>query len=67
MALSGTELESVLEELIAALDRRVPRVEQAGEAGIARDAAALRAKAVKRLAELVGNTDSPPASAGDQP
>ena len=52
MAVSTNELGSVLEELIAALDRRVPRVEQAGEAGIARDAAALRAKAVARLAEL---------------
>ena len=52
MALSGNELGTVLEELIAALDRRVPRVEQAGEAAIARDAAALRAKAVARLAEL---------------
>ena len=41
-----------LEELIAALDRRVPRVERAGEAAIARDAAALRAKAVERLAQL---------------
>ena len=41
-----------LEELIAALDRRVPRVERAGEAEIARDAAALRAKAVERLAQL---------------
>ena len=41
-----------LEELIAALDRRVPRVAQAGEVDIARDAAALRAKAVARLAEL---------------
>ena len=45
------ELARELEELIAALDRRVARVEQAGEAGIARDAAALRAKAVRRLAE----------------
>jgi hypothetical protein len=41
-----------LEQLIEALDRRVPRVEHAGEAAIARDAAALRAKAVARLAEL---------------
>lgn len=41
-----------LEELIAALDRRVPHVERAGEAAIARDAAALRAKAASRLAEL---------------
>jgi hypothetical protein len=58
MAVSTNELESVLEELIAALDRRVPRVEQAGEAGIARDAAALRAKAVKRLTELVRDSTS---------
>jgi len=46
------DLARELAELIGALDRRVPRVEQAGEAAIARDAAALRAKAVKRLAEL---------------
>jgi hypothetical protein len=52
MAVSAKELGTVLEELIAALDRRVPRVEQAGEAAIARDAASLRAKAVARLAEL---------------
>jgi hypothetical protein len=67
MAVSTNELESVLEELIAALDRRVPRVEQAGEAGIARDAAALRAKAVKRLAELVRDTVHPPTSAANPP
>jgi len=41
-----------LEELIAALDRRLPGVEQAGEVAIAQDAAALRAKAIARLAEL---------------
>jgi hypothetical protein len=67
MAVSTNELESVLEELIAALDRRVPRVEQAGEAGIARDAAALRAKAVKRLTELGRDTVQPPTSAADPP
>jgi hypothetical protein len=49
---SAPDLATVLEELIAALDRRLPRVEQAGEAAIARDAAALRAKALARLAEL---------------
>jgi hypothetical protein len=54
MAVSVCELTRDLEELIAALDRRVRRVEQAGEADIARDAAALRAKAVTRLAELTG-------------
>ena len=52
MAVNAGELTRELEELIAALDRRVPRVEQAGELEIARDAAALRAKAVDRLAEL---------------
>jgi hypothetical protein len=54
MTVSSCDLDVAreLEELIAALDRRVPRVEQAGEAAIARDAAALRAKAVKRLADL---------------
>ena len=41
-----------LRELIAALDRRVPRVERAGELAIARDAADLKARALKRLAEL---------------
>lgn len=41
-----------LHELIAALDRRVPRVERAGEVAIARDAAALRKKAVQRIAQL---------------
>jgi hypothetical protein len=52
MVTNTCQLSCELEELIAALDRRVPRVELAGEADIARDAAALRAKAVQRLAEL---------------
>ena len=52
MAVTACDLERELQELIAALDRRVPRVERAGEASIARDAAALRAKAVRRLAEI---------------
>ena len=41
-----------LHELVAALDRRVPRVERAGEVAIARDAAALRKKALQRIAML---------------
>ncbi len=44
-----------LRELIAALDRRVPRVERAGEASIASEAAALKVKAERRLAELERN------------
>jgi hypothetical protein len=43
-----------LQELIEALDRRVPHVERAGEAAIADDAANLKAKALIRLAELEG-------------
>jgi hypothetical protein len=62
-----TELARELEELIEALDRRVPRVEKAGEAAIARDAAALRAKAVDRLAELVGGTALPPPTSEEDP
>lgn len=52
MEVDRAELVRELNELVAALDRRLPRVEQAGEASIARDAAALREKAMKRLAEL---------------
>jgi len=57
MPMNPSELTRELEELIAALDRRVPRVEEAGEAAIARDAAALRAKASNRLAELAAATE----------
>ena len=59
MAVNVSELVRELEELIAALDRRLPHVERAGEAAIARDAAALRAKAVARLAELAGASREP--------
>ncbi len=41
-----------LRELIAALDRRLPHIERAGEIEIASDAASLRARAVARIAEL---------------
>ena len=43
---------ATLRELIAAIGSRVPRVERAGEAKIARDAATLRQEAVDRIAEL---------------
>ena len=43
---------TALRELVEALDRRVPHVERLGEAGIARDAIALRQEAAIRLAEL---------------
>jgi len=41
-----------LDELIAALDRRVPHVERVGEISIARAAAALKSEALKRIEEL---------------
>jgi hypothetical protein len=39
-------------ELVAALDRRVPRLEREGERDISRDAQALRRAALTRIAEL---------------
>lgn len=41
-----------LRQLIDALNRRVPHIERVGEAKIARDAAELMEKALKRLNEL---------------
>jgi hypothetical protein len=41
-----------LQELVAALDRRVPQVQRAGEVSIAHEAAALKARALKRHEEL---------------
>ena len=47
-----TRLIRRLEELIASLDSRVPHLEREGEIQIAREAAALRDKAMRRLAQL---------------
>jgi hypothetical protein len=44
-----------LRELVAALDRRVPHLTRTGETAIARDAAALRREALKRIAELAAS------------
>ena len=52
MAMSRSHAVRALLELIAALDRRVPQAQRAGEASIARDAAALKARALNRIAEL---------------
>lgn len=41
-----------LSELIAAIDRRLPQVERAGEAAIANAAMRLRTEAAKRIVEL---------------
>ena len=47
-----TEQIQILRELIEALDRRVPHIERTGEIQIARDAASLRERALKRIAAL---------------
>jgi len=57
-AQSGTLAED-LRELIAALDRRVPHLERKGELAIARDAAELKAAAIKRLAEIERSVEKP--------
>lgn len=48
--LSATRAQ--LSELIAALDRRLPQVQRAGEETIAHAAVRLRTEAEKRIAEL---------------
>jgi len=51
---AATESDDLLalQELIEALDRRVPHIERAGEAKIADDARRLRASASERIALL---------------
>lgn len=50
--ISRTQTVRALHELIAALDRRAPHVERAGEVAIARAAAALKAEALGRIDAL---------------
>jgi hypothetical protein len=47
-----TRLIHRLEELVASLESRVPHLEREGEIQIAREAAALRDKARRRLEQL---------------
>ena len=56
--MSAAELADALEELIAAIDRRVPGLTGAREEAIAHDASVLRHCAATRLADLVA-TDAP--------
>ena len=49
------ELVRDLQELIAALERRVPHIDRLGETEIAHDAATLKCKAEKRLAQLAAD------------
>ena len=46
------DLIARLRELIEALESRVPHLEREGEMRIAQDAAALKEKALERIAEL---------------
>ena len=46
-------------ELVAALDRRVPRLEREGEGAIVRDARDLRRAALKRIAEIERSVSIP--------
>ena len=48
----GSPLLIALEELVEALDRRIPQMERIGEADIAADASRLRASAKQRIAAL---------------
>jgi len=58
-AVENNRAETVraLRDLIAALDRRTPHVERAGEASIAEAAVALKLAALKRLDELNAKPD----------
>ena len=49
---TNQQLIQDLPELIRALDLRVPHLERTGEVSIARDAAALKHRALERIAEL---------------
>ncbi|HVZ20109.1 MAG TPA: hypothetical protein VG871_03550 [Vicinamibacterales bacterium] len=51
-------LVDALRELVAAIDRRIPHLERAGEEAIARDAAALKEAALRRIAECSTTTDT---------
>jgi hypothetical protein len=52
VAMTRSGLVRELLELIAAIDRRMPQMHRAGEASIARDAASLKARALRRIDEL---------------
>ena len=57
---SGRQTIDHLAELVEAIDRRLPQVARAGETAIATAAAALRADALKRIAELEAETTGQP-------
>ena len=64
------QLIGQLRELIDALDARVPHLERTGEVQIAADAAALKAKALTRIArleKLISSTSPTSARNDDRP
>ena len=63
---SDQTLVQDLRELVAALDRRVPHLERAGERAIGREAQSLRRAALKRIAELERSPSAQPIGAVDQ-
>ena len=63
---SDQTLVQDLRELVAALDRRVPHLERAGERAIGREAQGLRRAALKRIAELERSPSAQPIGAVDQ-
>jgi hypothetical protein len=65
-ARSNQTLINDLLELVAALDRRVPRLEREGERDIARDAQGLRRAALKRIAELERSVSRPAIGTANQ-
>jgi len=66
IASSAPSLVKDLRELVAALDRRVSSLEREGERAIARDAAALRDEALKRIAEIERSHAAPAIVAAGQ-
>ena len=62
-----TRIVRELHELIAALDRRVLRVERVGEIAIARAAAALRDEALRRIATLDREADADAIASWSEP
>jgi hypothetical protein len=55
-ATQAREMLAELQQLVEALDRRVPHLERVGEAQIARDAAGLRQQAVSLIERIAGET-----------
>jgi hypothetical protein len=55
---SNEQIVDSLRELIVALDRRIPHLERQGEIEITREAAALRKRALERIAECEASDSS---------